>query len=93
MRKNIKKLALKYERVKSRVSRRSTMQITDNREIVVDGCKKIVGCDENIVVIDLTCNRVTIMGDSLRLRNWGSDGVVITGTVQSIEFSTGGNSC
>ena len=83
---SIKKLAQKYERAKSKLNRHSSLQIFDNTQVVADGCRRIVSCDENIAVIDLACNRVTIMGDSLKLRNWGSDGVTVSGVIKSIEF-------
>jgi hypothetical protein len=83
---SIKKLAQKYENAKSRINRHSSLQITDNREIIADGCTKIVGCDENVVVIDQSRSRVTITGAGLKLCNWGTDGVTITGSVKSVEF-------
>ena len=82
----IKKLAQKYERAKSQLNRHSSLQITDNREIIADGCLKIVNCDDNVVVIDQVSNRVTITGEELKLRNWGSDGVTIHGRINSIEW-------
>jgi hypothetical protein len=93
---NIKELAQKYERAKRRVNRhtRSSLQITqtsDITEIIADGCSRIVHCDGNIVTFEQLYNRVTISGSRLKLRNWGTDGVTVTGIVQSIEFSeTGG---
>jgi hypothetical protein len=83
---NIKELAHKYENMKNRMQKHSTLQITDNCEIIADGCRKIVSCDENIVIIDLALNRATITGESLKLRNWGTDGVTISGAVKSVEF-------
>ena len=84
----IKQLAQKYETAKSRLDRysRSSLQITDNCEIIADGCRKIVSCDENVVVIDQIRNRVTITGSGLKLRNWGTDGVVISGVVRGVEY-------
>jgi hypothetical protein len=83
-----KGLALKYEKAKARLSRHShsSLQITDNREIIADGCRKIVSCDDNVVVLDQLHNRVTITGNGLKLRNWGADGVMISGEIQAIEF-------
>jgi hypothetical protein len=84
----IKQLAMKYEKAKLSINRHagSSLQITDNREIIADGCHKIVSCDDNVVVIDQYKLRVTITGSGLKLRNWGVDGVIITGEVQSVEF-------
>ncbi|MCL2071789.1 MAG: YabP/YqfC family sporulation protein [Oscillospiraceae bacterium] len=84
---NIKKLALKYEHAKSHLNRHSSLQITDNSEIIADGCRKIVSCDESAVIIDQSRCRITVTGNDLKLRNWGSDGVAITGEINSIEFT------
>jgi len=83
---NIKHLAQKYEMAKMRVNRHSSLQITDNREIIADGCRKIVSCDDNVVIIEQTNIRVTVTGDGLKLRNWGTDGVTISGKIQSVEL-------
>ena len=93
MKDNIKQLAQKYDDAKSRFNQRfgSSLQIIDNREIVADGCRKIVSCDENVVIIDQVHNRVTITGGMLRLRNWGTDGVTVSGEIQSVEFAAHGS--
>ncbi|MCL2037143.1 MAG: YabP/YqfC family sporulation protein [Oscillospiraceae bacterium] len=83
---NIKQLAQKYEKAKHGLMKHSSLQITDNREVIADGCRKIISCDDNIVIIDGAQARVTITGDSLKLRNWGTDGVTISGKVKSVEF-------
>ncbi|MCL2633344.1 MAG: YabP/YqfC family sporulation protein [Oscillospiraceae bacterium] len=87
MKKNsIKDLAFKYERVKSRLRRHSSLQITDNREVIIDGCVKVVNCDESVIIIDTVSTRLTIGGAGLKLRNWGSDGVIVSGIIKSIEL-------
>ena len=87
---NIKQLALKYEEAKKRLDKysSSSLQITDNREIIADGCKKIVNCNESLVVIEQRHNRITVTGDGLKLRNWGSNGVIVTGVIASVEFDS-----
>ncbi|MCL1867219.1 MAG: YabP/YqfC family sporulation protein [Oscillospiraceae bacterium] len=86
MNKNVKQLALAYERVRSGINRHSSLQITDDSEIIADGCRKIVNCDENVAVIEQVRNRVIITGESLRLSNWGEDGVKILGKIKSISY-------
>jgi hypothetical protein len=85
----IKDLSQKYEKAKGRISRQlgSSLRITDNREIIADGCRRIISCDECVVIIDQARNRVTITGGGLKLRNWGSDGVTISGIINSVEFT------
>ena len=83
---NIKDLALKFEKAKTVTKRHSSLQITDNLEIIADGCLKIINCDENIIVILLFKNRLTVSGTDLKMRNWGTDGVMINGFINSVEF-------
>jgi hypothetical protein len=95
---SIKKLSQDYEAAKNRFRQHSSLQVTDNREIIADGCRKIVSCDDNVVILEQPRNRVTITGSGLKLRNWGGDGVTVSGVVQAIEFSeavgqSGGSSC
>jgi hypothetical protein len=89
---NIKELAQKYEHAKGRLERhsRSSLQITHTArecEVIADGCRRIVSCDSNLVVFEQMHKRVTVAGAALKLRNWGSDGVTVSGAVQSVEFS------
>ena len=84
---SIRELAQKYERAKAHLTRHSSLQVTDNHEIIADGCRKVVNCSDSVIVLDQICNRVTIAGSGLKLRNWGNDGVTIAGEIQSIEFS------
>ncbi|MCL1882124.1 MAG: hypothetical protein FWF76_08120 [Oscillospiraceae bacterium] len=86
---NIKKLAKKYELIKDRINSYSGLQITqtyDKSEIIADGCRRIVSCDENIVIFEQLHKRIIVTGQSLKLRNWGVNGVAVVGLVQSVEF-------
>ena len=83
---NIKDLAYKYESVKQRLDRHSSLRITDGREVIADGCRRVVSCDENAVIFMQTSHRVVVMGVGLRLRNWGVDGVVVSGEITSVEL-------
>jgi hypothetical protein len=89
---NIRDLALKFEGAKSRFNRhtRSSLQITQTRdlcEVIADGCTRIVSCDGVMIVFDQIHKRVVVTGVNLKLRNWGTDGVVVSGRVQGIELS------
>ncbi|MCL1904440.1 MAG: hypothetical protein FWF94_08495 [Oscillospiraceae bacterium] len=84
---NIKDLAKRYEKVKNHIDRHSSLQITDNREIIADGCRRIVSCNEVLVVFEQPQIRVTVMGRELKLRNWGKDGVTVSGIINSLELN------
>jgi len=85
---SIKDLAEKFERLKNRARRYSSLQITDNCEIVAEGCLKIINCDENVVTLTLLRNTLTVAGKGLKMKSWGGDGVIIRGEVVSLEFGS-----
>jgi hypothetical protein len=87
----VRKLAQDYEKIKSNFNKHSSLQITDNCEIVAEGCRRVVTSDENIVVLEQARNRVTVTGAGLKLRNWGGDGVVISGVIRSVELEESDN--
>jgi hypothetical protein len=90
---NVKKLAQKYEQAKCRLNPNAALQITHCGtnpkmcEVIADGCRKVLTCDDVMVVFEnVAGRRVSVTGTALRLRNWGADGVVISGDVLSVEF-------
>jgi len=83
---SIKDLAERFEKLKNRARRYSSLQVTDNREIIADGCLKIINCDENMITLSLIKNTLTVTGQNLKMKSWGGDGVIIRGEVNSIEF-------
>jgi len=89
---NIKNLAEGFEKLKNRVKRYSSMQITDNREIIADGCLKIINCDESAVTLQLLKNTLFVTGSNLKMKSWGESGIIIRGEIASIEFGESANS-
>ena len=63
------------------------LELSGNREAVVDGCRGVLEYDEN--VIRLTTGKLTIRftGRGLELRNLKRASVIIQGYFTSIEFS------
>jgi len=83
---NVKELAERFERIKNRARRYSSLQITGNTEIIADGCLKIVSCDENAAMLVLLKNTLTVTGKNLKMKSYGQDGVMINGEIITLEF-------
>jgi hypothetical protein len=87
---SIKELAFSFEQQKNRLAKQSALQITQTAElceVIADGCRRVIECHENLVTFEQVHKRVTVTGHGLKLRNWGVDGVTVSGAVESVEFS------
>ena len=83
---NINDLAIKYEDFKKSRQKHSDIQITDNKEIVLDGCRRVVEYNENHIKLELPSMGVSIVGMQLKMRNFSIGGVIIKGQIHSITF-------
>lgn len=83
---NIIKLAEKYERIKQSTVRHSALQMTDNTELVLEGCSGVLEYNENVVKILLIKKIIIIIGHSLEMNNFSTDGITIKGNIRSIAF-------
>ena len=83
---NINELAKKYEDFKSGMIKHSEMQLTDNNELIVYGCKSIAKYDENYIKLGLASFGVSIDGLELKMSNFSNGGVIIRGKIHSITF-------
>jgi sporulation protein YqfC len=83
---NINKLADKLDKFKAGFYKHSYIQLTDNTELVVDRCERVLTYDENIIKLELLNNTLIIIGTALTMRNFSTNGVIIKGKIHSIEF-------
>ncbi|MCM1487087.1 MAG: YabP/YqfC family sporulation protein [Firmicutes bacterium] len=83
---NIYDIAVKYEEFKKSWQKYSDIQITDDSEIVLDGCRKVIEYNENNIVLELPTVCVSVVGMDLNMRNFSIGGVVITGRLHSLTF-------
>lgn len=83
---NINDLAIKYEEFKKSWQKHSDIQITDGREIVLDGCRRVVEYNENHIKLELPSMGVSVVGMQLKMRNFSIGGVIINGQIHSITF-------
>lgn len=83
---NWKHLAIKYENFKQRRQKHSSLQMSDNNELIIECCKGVISYDDTIIRIQLASHILTIIGDKLLMRNFSSEGVMISGNIKSMDF-------
>lgn len=83
---NINDIAVKYEDFKKSMLKHSDIQITDNNELSLDGCRRVVEYNENNIVLELPSVGVSVVGMKLRMKNFSIGGVVIKGQIHSLTF-------
>ena len=64
----------------------TNISITDNTEVIVENCKKIL--EYNDILIKIATSTVTfqIWGKDLVIKNYEDKGLIIKGIISSIEF-------
>jgi len=83
---NINKIAGKYDDFKSGFYKHSYIQITDNSEVIIDRCNGVLAYDENLIRLSLVNNSLIIIGTELKMKNFSTDGVIISGKIHSLEW-------
>ena len=62
------------------------LQMTNNTELEIEGCKKIIEYDENMIEIKLERNTLKIFGSDLKTTCFSTGYVTIYGKISSLEF-------
>lgn len=83
---NINDLAIRYEEFKKSLNKHSEIQITDNKSIVLDGCRRVIEYNENCIRLELAAVAVSVVGMNLSMRNFSEGGIVIEGQIHSLTF-------
>ena len=83
---NINDLAIKYEEFKKSRQKHSDIQITDDREIILDGCRRVMEYNENHIKLELPTVGISVVGMQLKMSNFSIGGVIIKGQIHSITF-------
>lgn len=83
---NINDLAIKYEDFKKSLLKHSDIQITDNMELTLDGCQRVVEYGENNIVLELPTVGISVVGMMLSMKNFSVGGIVINGEIHSVTF-------
>lgn len=82
----IKKIERMLELPSILVENMPHIEMTGNREIIIEGSRGILEYDENLVKINGGKFAITIFGRELELRNLTDDSVIVQGNVDNIGF-------
>jgi len=64
----------------------TTVSINDNREVIVENCKKIIEYNDIFIKISTSTITLQIWGRELIIKNYENNGIIIVGNISSIEF-------
>ncbi|MDR3643552.1 MAG: YabP/YqfC family sporulation protein [Clostridia bacterium] len=62
------------------------LELSGNREAVVDGCRGVLEYDENVIRLNTGAVAVRFCGRGLSIRSLTRDSAVVEGYITSIEF-------
>jgi sporulation protein YqfC len=65
------------------------IEMTGNREIIIDGCKGVVEYTENNIRISLGESVMSLSGVNLVIQSFDNDVVIINGQISDIDFTAG----
>ena len=65
------------------------IEMTGNREAVIDGCKGVVEYAENNIRLSLGEIVMSLSGDNLLIQSFDNDVVIISGQISDIDFTAG----
>ena len=75
-----------YELSEKLPSGTTQIQLTDNTELEIEGSKKIIEYNENLILIKLEKNILKVIGTNLKTNCYSSGFVTIYGNINSLEF-------
>ena len=69
------------------VNGQSSIEITSNREMIIDGTKGIIDYEENLIKLSLGYCTLDITGNHLTIKSLIDENIVISGFIIRIEYS------
>ena len=82
-------LNIKKKLLSEMITSEPRIEMTGNREIIIDGCKGVIEYTENNIRISLGESVMSISGDNLIIQSFDNDVVIITGQISDIDFTVG----
>lgn len=82
-------LNIKKKLLSEMITSEPRIEMTGNREIIIDGCKGVIEYTENNIRICLGESVMSISGDNLIIQSFDNDVVIITGQISDIDFTVG----
>lgn len=78
------------EKVRRFINMDTQIQLTGNREVLVECCKKILEYNDIMVRVKTWDMIVEVWGSSLSVSDFNSKGIIISGKIQSVELTENG---
>lgn len=78
------------EKVKRFINMDTQIQLTGNREVLVECCRKILEYNDIMVRVKTWDMTVEVWGSSLSVSDFNSKGIIIRGKIQSVELTENG---
>lgn len=72
--------------IKEKLYFNTYMTITDNTHIEIENCKKILDYSDVYLRIKTSTLTICIYGYNLNISNYNTDGIIVEGKINSIEF-------
>lgn len=63
------------------------IELSENREAIIEGCRSILNYDENLIKLDLGEIQVSFSGKNLIVSRMNAENAVIEGEIEQISFS------
>lgn len=62
------------------------IQISDNKEVIIENCKKIIEYNDIFLKVKTRNMTVQIWGQKLQINDYNTNGIIIKGIIESIEL-------
>ncbi len=72
--------------IKKRLYLNTYMNFTDNTHIEIENCKRVIELNDVYVRLKTATVIISVWGENLSVSDYNTDGVVIDGIINSVEF-------
>ena len=62
------------------------IQISDNKEVIIENCKKIIEYNDIFLKVKTRNMTVQVWGHNLQINDYNTGGIIIKGIIESIEL-------
>ena len=66
-------------------------QVDSGKQIAVQGYKTVLKIDENVIILKLANGELEILGSNLRVKELGTNTIIITGEIKTVSTAGGDN--
>lgn len=66
------------------------IQLLGNRELLIEGCRSVEACDENLIRLRLPGLLLMVLGEGLQVGEFAAESLSVRGKIRSLELETEG---